>query len=269
MLWEVVHKTYLDSINPYLDDPGLTLPRCESAAELSYRHFLELLEFAKGYDFQSTEEEIRFFRDVQSTVYGHLKYFKQVKSFLLKGTIYKSANEKKRLKKALASAGKVLKKNKSFYEYIVLEKSHLDSLYFTRSACQDSNLRPPFLFDPKCTTPYCLLLGEIIAYRLFSKCLLQQRENKYKAHKQVQTLKWTGKKIDLIELVYALYASGVFNHGNASIRTIADSLQEHFGCTIGDIYRSYTDLRYRKKCRTKFLEQLTEKLSEKMESEEI
>lgn len=270
MLWEVAHKTYLNNIQAYLDDRDISLADCESAIQISHRHLLELLEVSKSHGFESEKDEIRFFKEIQSGVYGHLIYFKQVSSVLLKGSLSKSAFPKKRLKKALASFRKAIKRNQDFYHYILLDKNHLDDKYFTRSASKHGQPNTTFLFDPKCTTPHCLLLGEIIGYRLFSKYLTSQSENKYQAGlpKCASSLKWTGKKVDLIELVYALHASGVFNHGNASIRTIADSLQEQFGCPIGDIYRSYTDLRYRKKSRTKFLEELTVKLSQKMESEE-
>lgn len=270
MFWEVAHKTYLDNIQPYLDDRDISLADCESAIQICHRHLLELLEVSKSHSFASEKEEIRFFKEIQSGVYGHLIFFKQVSSVLLDGALTKSPLPKKQLKKALASSRKAIKQNKDFYHYILLDKNYLDDKYFRRSASKHGQPNTTFLFDPKCTTPHCLLLGEIIGYRLFSKYLTKQSENKYQPvlHERARSLKWTGKKVDLIELVYALHASGVFNHGNASIRTIADSLQEQFGCPIGDIYRSYTDLRYRKKSRTKFLEQLTVKLSEKMESEE-
>ena len=270
MFWQEAHKTYLENIQPYLEDSQISISACDSATQLCHRHFLELLEIARNTEFESVEDEIRFFKEVQSKVYAHLVFFKQVGVFRLKYSTLDPANKKRHLKKSLTRVNKVFTKNKVFYQYILLEQDHLDTIYFTRADYKKSILNTTVIIDPKCTTPHCLLLGKLFGYRLFSKYLIGQIENKHSPSldENSQSLKGTGKKIDLIELVYAFHAAGVFNHGNASIKTIADSLQKQFGCSIGDIYRSYTDLRYRKKTRTKFLKQLSEKLSEKMKSDE-
>jgi hypothetical protein len=175
------------------------------------------------------------------------------------------------VKKALASAHKIVKRNKSFYEYIQLEKNHLDSIYFTRTGNPKSNMESPFIFDPRCTTAHCLLLGKIMGYRLYSMFIFNQSENRHKStiFKNAHSLKWTGQKVDLIELIYALQATGVFDHGHSSVKKIADCFQEYFDCTLGDVYRTYSELRFRKKSRTKFLDRLSEQLQKKMDADDF
>lgn len=271
MVWQAAHKTYLESIQPYLEDPDISLTTCESALQLCHRHFLELLEVPRNIEFESVQEEIRFFKIVQPKVYAHRVYLKKLNSYLLRCAALGLTSQKKYVKKALASGNKIVKKNKVFYEYTLLEKNHLDSIYFTRTGCPKSNLEGPFIFDPKCTTAHSLLLGKITGYSLFSMFILNQSENRHKSipFKNPHSLKWTGQKVDLIELIYALQTAGVLDHGQGSVKKIADFFQEHFDCPLGDIYRSYSELRFRKKSRTKFLDQLSEQLQKKMDTDDF
>ena len=71
----------------------------------------------------------------------------------------------------------------------------------------------------------------------------------------VPALQWTGNAVELVELIYALYATGCINGGKASL----------FGVESKDCYRFYTDIKRRKSdSRTYFLEKMQDKLNAKM-----
>ncbi|MCB0447991.1 MAG: RteC domain-containing protein, partial [Gelidibacter sp.] len=75
---------------------------------------------------------------------------------------------------------------------------------------------------------------------------------------------WTAHKVDLIELIYALYTSGAINRGTANINDIANSFEILLGADLGDFYRTYSEIRARKIHRTKFMDALRESLDRHM-----
>lgn len=76
-------------------------------------------------------------------------------------------------------------------------------------------------------------------------------------------LNWTGSKVAMMELIYALHYQGVFDNGNADIRLIAKYFESTFDVNLGNFYQTYLELRTRKMKPTKFLDTLRETLKEK------
>ena len=71
---------------------------------------------------------------------------------------------------------------------------------------------------------------------------------------------WTGKKIDLIELLYALWKVGCINDGNISLNKMAAYFESVFNIGLGqNISRDFYDIRLRKN-RKSFIERLKDKL---------
>ena len=81
-------------------------------------------------------------------------------------------------------------------------------------------------------------------------------------------LKWTASKTALTELIYALYAQGVFDKGNADIKAIAKVFEQMFDIDLGDFYHTFMELKARKINRTKFLDSLRDALIRKMDEDE-
>ena len=81
----------------------------------------------------------------------------------------------------------------------------------------------------------------------------------------VPALQWTGNAVELVELIYALYATGWINGGKASLKELAPVLYSFFGVESESCYRFYTDIKRRKSdSRTYFLEKMQDKLNAKM-----
>ena len=76
---------------------------------------------------------------------------------------------------------------------------------------------------------------------------------------------WTESKIALIELIYAIYSIGAVNHGVTDIKVIADVSEKLFHIELGDLYHGFTEMRLRKKDRTKFIDQLKIRLLHRMD----
>tara|TARA_B100000965_G_scaffold405066_1_gene437738 strand:- start:1432 stop:1773 length:342 start_codon:yes stop_codon:yes gene_type:complete len=76
---------------------------------------------------------------------------------------------------------------------------------------------------------------------------------------------WTDSKVALIELMYALHARGVFNHGRADLKEISKCMEDTFGVDLGQYHRTFLEIRIRKTGRTKFLDSLHESLIRRMD----
>lgn len=76
---------------------------------------------------------------------------------------------------------------------------------------------------------------------------------------------WTGKIVDLVELLYALDTCNCINNGEIGVEELADVLSEIFGVEIKNCFSAYIDMKRRKSdSRTYFLDELREKLNKRM-----
>lgn len=76
---------------------------------------------------------------------------------------------------------------------------------------------------------------------------------------------WTGKIVDLVELLYALDTCNCINDGEIGVEELADVFSEVFGVEIKNCYNVYMNIKFRKsEGRTYFLDELREKLNKRM-----
>lgn len=79
----------------------------------------------------------------------------------------------------------------------------------------------------------------------------------------MNSIGWNGTKTDLVELIYSLYATGSVN---GELKDIFEVAEKVFSIDLGNFYRTYTDIKY-KKNPTSFLDTLKEGLLEKIRKE--
>jgi hypothetical protein len=78
--------------------------------------------------------------------------------------------------------------------------------------------------------------------------------------------KWTGDKIELIEVVYGIYYTRRMNSGKAEVKDIVEWLEDTLQVDLGDAYRLFLDLKRRKgKSYTKFLKEMIEAIRKSIE----
>ena len=75
-------------------------------------------------------------------------------------------------------------------------------------------------------------------------------------HRQTrQSIHWTGKATDLVELLYALDTCDCINNGKIGVEELADALSNIFGVEIKNCYNVYMNMKRRKDdSRTYFLD---------------
>jgi RteC protein. len=80
------------------------------------------------------------------------------------------------------------------------------------------------------------------------------------------SLQWTDNKTALVELIYALYATGSINNGRSEIRELATFFGQAFNVKLTDVYRTYLEIKIRS-TPTKFIDTLKAALLRKIEED--
>ena len=245
----------IDTITADQPDP---LRRTSLLIESVGRFVGELKRYVVKYKFRSMKEEIDFFRHIKPDFAGSLFYFRK----LFKIQLFELANSNERrvrfYRKQLKRIQCFLVRHHGFYHYVLSGSDGNDEYYFSRAAACVKTV----VFDERFSTKYDYILSRIrCADMLRSYMLVEiQRIENPEPEPVTSALTWTGPKTDLVELVYALQASEVFNKGNAGVKQIASQFESMFNVSLGNYYRVFQEIRLRKKGQTTFIESLKGKL---------
>lgn len=227
------------------------------------------------HEFSSQEEEIVFFKELKPQVLSKQLYFNKI--YCIESKFPTGSNEaaKKYVNDQLHSLEYFFNRYLDFYQYYRSGSTVYDRYYFVRGnvdpkLCTDSSR---FNSDLNFSTVYDFKVAKIIAHEMLRIYLNRRLKMIEDPALFVDTKKgrrtWTGQKNALIELGYSLYASGDIDHGNIDVKEIMDTLGEAFNVDLGEYYRTYIALRERKKDRTAYLNTLIEKLTKKMDEDDL
>lgn len=217
----------------------------------------EINEDIKTYQFLSIDEEIAFFKQVKPQIDHVYIYLKLLLEF------YNSYNwiayrNTKIYKQKIEKILEFLQLHKEFHTYLKSGASHYDEFYFRRMA-ETNKPRTIYNFnaDPMVCCSHGFLMAMIMAYERFEQFCnyhIQQIKNGNIKYKSTANFQWKAKKVDAIELVYALYYSGAIDTSLCTIYDLAYTFEHLFKIEITEhIYRDFIDIKRRKIEPAKFL----------------
>ena len=228
--------------------------------------------------FKNDEEEIHFFRCIKPQILGKLIYYNKIYRIettcpVSNGKMYYSyfsgqrANLKREYIEHLCSS--------DFYRYYRSGRTDRDDTYFKRGNINyhDGLNSIVFEIDPEFSTFFDYKTARIISNELLYTYLLTKinpDENLDVILQKPESSKdifWTDSKNAIIELIYALYASGVISHGKIGIRKISLMFQILFRIPLGDLHHAFHRMKTRSGSRTSFLDQLKFSLEEYMDKD--
>jgi hypothetical protein len=156
----------------------------------------------------------------------------------------------------------------------------LDEIYFVRGDDKlDLLSDPSYLYtDPGFSTSHDNSVAQIIAYDLivlhFNKelAILRRQELNLKIETEspaiLNDLSWTASKTDLVEVIYSLQASGAIRNGQAEIKKMVLVCEALFNLDLGNVYKTYLEIKSRKSDKTIFLNRLKSSLELKIINDE-
>ena len=270
---QVLHSLteQLNFIDLEVDD---TVLKCEKSIEIIIQALQKVKTLVLKTGFKSDQEEIRFFKEVKPLFTSKRIYHNSVYRIEAK----KPSGSTRILKKYYNSELEKLKRyfddNLDFYKYYRTKSTYLDYKYFVRGSFDVKQSLDNFYYeaDLNFTTSHDFKVAKILANDLIQVYLedqlfnLDRKENRSTPEALPKSaVYWTSTKVSLIELIYALNAAGVLNHGQLELNSTADFFEKIFNIDLGQYHRSFLELRERKNARTKFLDFLREVLARKMD----
>lgn len=259
------------TINELESDNNCSIQRIETVIHHILECLSEVKECVLKRGFKNTDEEIRFFKYQKPAIVAKLIYYNALYKIETKKP-YGAKPIRKYLNKELKKLKRFFDNNLDFYKYYRNNSSYLDGSFFVRGKHDIKLWLDTYYFqsDHTFSTSHDYKVAKIIANDLIQVYIEDQLYSKFKKNKSTaqKKLKWTGSKVALIELIYALHYQNVFDNGNNDIREVAQYFESAFGIDLGNFYQTYLELRNRKMNRTKFLDALREELIRRMDEQD-
>lgn len=250
------------------------LAKAEAAVAVCHFHLEQLKIFVQQYDFTDQAEEIRFFKDTKPLFLNQCIYYTAIFNLYSHWPEGGETIQREYIKCEQRRIKQFFSDNQAFYVYYRTKSTHLDDKYFVRGQFDIRLLPYSFNFDADTSfsTYYDYIIAQIQAYSqllaYLEKLLLKQESLFPIASSPVPLLAWTGSKTALVELIYGLHTSGMINHGQADVKSIARCFEEVFHIDLGNYYDMWQDIKMRKTGRTKFWSNVLDLLQKKMEEED-
>lgn len=236
-----------------------------------------LREYVQSTPFSNDEEEIIFFKYKKPMLQGRLLYFRKILRIESQRPIAEEALDEY-YEKQQGEQKLFFDRHVAFFQYYRSGVTHLDRYYFLRGR-QDNGLDVDvchFDDDPVFSTGYDHLIARIVAMEmLYAFLSVKRTQLQQGAEVPVQLLnvrgsyQWTGKIVDLVEIIYALDSCKCVDGGKVNIEELAAYMGQMFGVEIKNCFNSYNDIKRRKDVnRTYFLNEMSHELNKRMAQDE-
>lgn len=237
----------------------------------------ELRIFIANYEFKNEQEEITFFKELKPHIYGQLLYFVRLYKIEERRPRTNKVAENVYITNELRAIDEAFTNSLGFYKYYRSGATSSDRSYFLRKEYDWALDKDPLSFekDSRFSTSYDYEVANIIANDLLKVYLTSQLKISGDelclslfsiiSKKQMQ---WTDTKVSLIELIYSIHACKSVNHGTVDLKDLIMCFEILFNIKMGDCYRTFIEIRERKKSRTQYIDQMKKALIEKMDDVE-
>jgi hypothetical protein len=218
--------------------------------------------------FQSTEEEIHFFKVIKPGFIALQLFELEWHSLSINKPVGTTEMIRAFYEQELLWLIRFFRNNAFHYQYYRHQASELDHLYFLREA-KPSAIPVLDIIDPApgYSTALDYLFAKFIAYERIQLYLIDQLTIN-RVTRPAPKLQWTGEKINLVELVYGIHHTGQVNDGKAEVMEIMDCLGKSLGVELSPdrTYRMFLDIKRRKTVSpTRFIDRMAAEVKQHIE----
>tara|TARA_R100000935_G_scaffold58901_1_gene99330 strand:- start:7522 stop:8361 length:840 start_codon:yes stop_codon:yes gene_type:complete len=263
-------KLALDEVNEKnLND----FSNVEKGIKISRKYLQQLRVVLRKRNFINKENEILFFKKQKPFIYGQLKFYAKLYKYLMQKPRGTDKSKRSYLDAEIKKLQEYYYYNSEFIKYYRQNATFLDEFYFLRGNDNIGLLSDTshFYTDAEFSTSHDNAVAKILAYDLLLNHYTNELNDLKKSTRKISSneklleslnLTWTSNKIDLIELVYALIASGAVK---GDIKDLATAFEKVLDIDLGNYYRSFLEIRGRKEDFARFLDLLKTSLIKKIE----
>jgi len=231
----------------------------------------DIRQYIRKNPFIDLAEEIHYFKILAPPLYGQLIYFVTVTETSMDARHSNRERTEALLRLELAKTEQFFAKHGEFCQYYQLNRSHMDDRIFIRDARENGRMDhiEVIMADDFCIGCYLAALlwanERLSGYFTEQLRILNDPDLPKNDTEDMPDLEWTDSTTDLVELVYALFLKGSFNHGKAKLKEIARWMAHYMKKDIANVYSSITNISQRKKVTLKFLDDLRDRTSRKLD----
>ncbi len=209
---------------------------------------LRRMVLARG--FPDQESKICFFKEIKPSVSSKLIYYQKVFGMESMRLELDNRRQKKYLQREQNKILKYMRQNRGIVQYYRCDHSHLDEKYFLRN-----NEAVPLevegilsLMDEDFFTWHDHTFSTIMANELLLEYMKIEMEKLDHPERNLpkSSLRWTGDKIEIYELIYSIYLAGSVNDGKAKIKDLVQGFEWMFNIGLQKgIYDTQSELEKR------------------------
>lgn len=277
---KLIHKildNYKEEIKAVEESNLNDFNNVEQGISISRQYLQQLRVCVRENEFQDKQNEIIFFKKHKPYVYSRLKFYAKLYNFLINRPAGTIKSQQEFIDSEINKLQESNRRNIDFIKYYREDSELLDEFYFLRGNDKISLVSNTshFYTDAEFSTSHDNAIAKIMAYDLLISHYVEELSylrdlsngvpNKLNTLSNGERLGWTASKTDLIELIYALQASGAIKSGTAGIKEMASACEDIFELKLGNVYRTFLEIRERKIDQTKFIDRLKATLLRRME----
>ncbi|ETZ19190.1 RteC domain-containing protein [Pedobacter sp. V48] len=258
MNFEIYEKLHVQFTDALADLPQESLTPVKLLSEqlaISQEFLKKMRKLVSENPFSDADKEIDFFKHIKPKFYAQKIFQFELYGLEMNQPVGPKDTLLSYYNNELTYIARFHSLHASAYQYYRTGGSEMDHLYFVRGA------RPPIVqipettdTDPLFSTPMDHLFARFIAYELLQKEILErigQLEGGRlapvsPAQHTKRGIKWTGKIVNLSELIYGLFYTGQLNNGNVQLSEIVALFEQMFLVKIRDVHHTFGEIRERK-----------------------
>jgi hypothetical protein len=253
--YENLYAEFKDALTGVSSIEGNPIQSLSEALAVCRKFLAELRAMVRDATFSDSLAEIHFFKSVKPKFYAEKIFVFERYGLEMNKPVGTVEMIRAFLEDELRQVHRFFKQHAFLYQYYRSGGVEMDSQYFLRGGELPLPLVPEIPDpNPDFSTAMDYLFAKFIAYEMLQQEILRRiglLDGKAVPVGDVDLskaagLKWTGKIVNLGELIYGLYYTGQFNHGNAQLSEIVALFERMCSVKIRDVHHTFGEIRERK-----------------------
>ena len=220
--------------------------------------------------FSDNMEEIYFFKEIKPLVLSKLLFYNKLLRLEASCPMNCSQLKKEYFDNYLKSLKVEHEKyclSSDFFLYYRSGRKDKDDVFFRLGNIDFLKGVNSFMFevDGEFSTYYDYKLARILLLELLYEYLSQRLTSLSNNTTVISDLKWTDSATALVELIYALHASGCISNGRLGLKGIGSLSENVMNVKLNDMHHTFHRMKTRAGSRTIFLDELKDSLEKYMD----
>lgn len=255
------------SIKEIMEEKGSDLNKCKSCVGVLREGVLQMAKTVEEEGFATRTGEVAYFKQEAPKIYGRLFFYMKLVQIEGWRQYYCGERFLEELRGALREAEAYLEKHATMCEYHYQERTYWDEHLFTRRSGGDWPAEEVGTFIGNDFTLGSYWVSWILANEWLREWVTAELEKGQRPEggRLITKLKWTGQKVELVELFYSLHLKGCFNGGKITLKGAMEWAEDNFEIELGNFHTTIDEMSIRKKGRTRFLHELAAAVEMKMD----